>query len=112
MLLPCADCWLHRVGPALPGHSLACLTAVQLNLQAAKEGITAAVGRYAAARSLLSVLGPLVWASTAFELLSVSMGTDWSRVVKATFCIAQIRLLRTYGWSQGARFSNVGDVGR
>ncbi|KAI3435524.1 hypothetical protein D9Q98_001590 [Chlorella vulgaris] len=81
-------------------------------VQAAKEGITAAVGRYAAARSLLSVLGPLVWASTAFELLSVSMGTDWSRVVKATFCIAQIRLLRTYGWSQGAGFSNVGDVGR
>lgn len=70
-------------------------------LQAAKEGITAAAGRYAAARSLLGVLGPIVWASTALELLYVSVGTDWSRIVKAVFALAQIRLLRTYGFSAG-----------
>ncbi|EFN58408.1 hypothetical protein CHLNCDRAFT_140343 [Chlorella variabilis] len=70
-------------------------------VQAAKEGITAAAGRYAAARSLLGVLGPIVWASTALELLYVSVGTDWSRIVKAVFALAQIRLLRTYGFSAG-----------
>lgn len=68
-------------------------------VQAAKEGVTAATARYAAARSLLGLLGPLMWASTALDLLLVSVGTDWSRVVKAVFALAQIRLLRTYGFS-------------
>lgn len=67
--------------------------------QAAKEGVTAAASRYAAARSLLGLVGPLMWASTALDLLFVSIGTDWSRVVKAVFALAQIRLLRTYGFS-------------
>ena len=66
--------------------------------QAAKDGITAAASRYAAARSLLGVVGPLVWASTALDLLWVSVGTDWTRVVRAVFTLAQIRLLRTQGW--------------
>lgn len=70
--------------------------------QAAKEAITAAAGRYAAARSLLGVLGPLLWASTALELLSVSLGTDWSRIVRAVYALAQIRLLRTHGFSAPA----------
>lgn len=61
--------------------------------------MTAATARYAAARSLLGLLGPLMWASTALDLLLVSVGTDWSRVVKAVFALAQIRLLRTYGFS-------------
>lgn len=76
-------------------------------LQAAKEGVTAAASRYAAARSLLGLLGPLMWASTALDLLLVSVGTDWSRVVKAVFALAQIRLLRTYGFSAaGASISS------
>lgn len=60
--------------------------------------MTAAASRYAAARSLLGFIGPLVWASTALDLLWVSIGTDWARVVQAVALIAQIRLLRTQGW--------------
>jgi uncharacterized protein YaaW (UPF0174 family) len=70
-------------------------------MQAAKEGITAAASRYAAARSLLGIVGPLMWASTALDLLLVSIGTDWVRVAKAVFALAQIRLLRTGGWTEG-----------
>lgn len=68
-------------------------------MQAAQQGVTAAASRYAAARSVLSLLGPLMWASTAVDLLWVSIGTDWSRVCKVVFALAQIRLLRTYGFS-------------
>ncbi|KAL4458066.1 hypothetical protein ABPG75_012931 [Micractinium tetrahymenae] len=78
-------------------------------VQAAKEGVTAAAARYAAARSLLGLVGPLMWASTALDLLLVSVGTDWSRVVKAVFALAQIRLLRTYGFSAaGSSISSTG----
>lgn len=77
--------------------------------QVAKEGVTAAASRYAAARSLLGLLGPLMWASTALDLALVSVGTDWSRVVKAVFALAQIRLLRTYGFSAaGSSISSSG----
>lgn len=37
----------------------------------------------------------------ALDLLLVSIGTDWARVVKAVFVLAQIRLLRTGGFSAG-----------
>ena len=57
---------------------------------------------------MLGLLGPLVWASTAFDLLKVSIGTDWSRVVKAVFALAQIRLLRTHGFTAGASSGSVG----
>lgn len=67
--------------------------------QAAQSGFTAAASRYAAARSLLSFVGPLLWASTAIDLLMVSIGTDYARVVQAVFTLAQIRLLRTGGWA-------------
>lgn len=81
-------------------------------MQAAKEGITAAASRYAAARSLLGVLGPLMWASTALDLLMVSIGTDYARVCKAVFALAQIRLLRTYGFSTSSGSTGDGAAGR
>ncbi len=82
-----------------------------MRLQAAGEGITAAASRYAAARSLLGVLGPLMWASTALDLALVSIGTDYSRVVKAVFALAQIRLLRTYGFSSSYGASGGDGIG-
>lgn len=50
-------------------------------------------------------MGPLVWASTALDLLLVSIGTDWVRVAKAVFALAQIRLLHTGGWTEGGASS-------
>ena len=72
--------------------------------------MTAAASRYAAARSLLGVVGPLMWASTALELLLVSIGTDWGRVCKAVFFLAQIRLLRTHGFSSGGSGDAAGQL--
>lgn len=68
-------------------------------LQAAQRGLTAAATRYAAARTVLSLVGPIMWASTFVDLARMSIGIDYSRVVKAVFMLAQIRLLRTDGWA-------------
>jgi uncharacterized protein YaaW (UPF0174 family) len=35
-----------------------------------------------------------MWASTIADLAAMSIGTDYARVVRAVFTLAQIRLLR------------------
>lgn len=70
----------------------------RLAVSMAQQGLAQAAGRYAAARGALSLLGPLVLASTALELSLLAVGTDYQRVIQVVFCIAQIRLLRTWGW--------------
>jgi uncharacterized protein YaaW (UPF0174 family) len=76
-------------------------------MAAAKQGLTGAVARYTAARSLLSLVGPLMWASAIADLAWMSIGTDYARIVKVVFVLAQIRLLRTSGWSQDAAATRV-----
>ena len=39
-----------------------------------------------------------MWVMLGVDLARVSLGTDWARIVKAVFALAQIRLLRTYGF--------------
>ena len=67
----------------------------------ASSGLTAAAARYAAARSILSLVGPVMWALTMADLARMALGSDWARVVKVVFALSQIRLLRTYGFSSG-----------
>jgi hypothetical protein len=93
-----------QVAAATAG-SLANKAAVRI----AQRGLTQAAARYGAARSLLSVMGPLLWAVTAVDLAKMSIGCDYARLVKAIFAIAQIRLLRTDGW---ATKSQLGDDGQ
>lgn len=50
------------------------------------------------ARSMLSFVGSTLWISTAFDLARISIGTDYGRIVRAVFLLAQIRLIRTSGW--------------
>ena len=66
--------------------------------QAAQQGLTAAAARYAAVRSVLSLASPLMWAWAWADLARMSLGTDYARVVRAIFCLAQVRLLRTHGF--------------
>lgn len=73
-------------------------------MRAAQKGLTAAASRYGAARSLLSVLGPIMWAATAIDLARMSIGCDYARIVKAVFALAQIRLLRTDGWATKSQY--------
>ena len=44
------------------------------------------------------MLGPVTWAWLAADLALKSIGTDYGRIVKAIYALAQVRLLRTHGF--------------
>lgn len=67
-------------------------------VERAKQRLMGAVLEYTMVRSLFSFVAPLLWASTAWDLLSMSLGTDYARLARAVALLAQIRLLRTNGW--------------
>lgn len=73
-------------------------------MKMAQRGLTQAAARYGAARSLLSVMGPLLWAATAVDLAKMSIGCDYARIIKFIFALAQIRLLRTDGWATKSQY--------
>ena len=52
----------------------------------------------AALASQLSALSAASWAFLAADLGLRAVGTDWSRVEGAVLALAQVRLLRTYGF--------------
>jgi len=66
---------------------------------AAKKGLTKAAARYGAIRTLSSVLTPVMWAWVVADLAVKASGTDYGRLVRAIFTFAQIRLTRTYGFT-------------
>jgi hypothetical protein len=41
----------------------------------------------------------MMWAWLAFDLVRAAVGTDYARVVRAVYIMAQVRLVATQGWS-------------
>lgn len=72
----------------------------QAALQAAQKGLTTATARYSAVQGALAFLGPVMWSWLAVDLALASLGTDYARVIKAVFVLAQVRLVRTHGFVQ------------
>lgn len=70
---------------------------------AAQQGMTHAAARYGAIRALSSAVTPAMWAVVVLDLLVKATGIDYGRVVRAVFALAQIRLVRTYGFTSGAK---------
>lgn len=68
-------------------------------LEAAQRGLTVATARYSAVQGALSFLGPVMWGAFAMDLALKAIGTDYARVVRAVFILAQVRLLRTRGFT-------------
>ncbi|KAI8464180.1 MAG: hypothetical protein J3K34DRAFT_474538 [Monoraphidium minutum] len=71
-------------------------------LAAAQRGLTSAAARYGAVRGAMAFVGPLMWGWLAVDLGMMAIGTDYSRIIKAVFVLAQARLLRTHGWTAAA----------
>ncbi|KAF8063867.1 hypothetical protein HT031_003724 [Scenedesmus sp. PABB004] len=71
----------------------------QAALAAAQRGLTSATLRYSAVQGALSLLGPVMWAWLAVDLVRAAVGTDYARVVRAVYVLAQVRLVATQGWS-------------
>ena len=70
-------------------------------VERAKQRLVGAVVEYTSVRTLFSFVGPLLWASTACDLLLMSLGTDYARLAKTVALLAQVRLLHTSGWVEG-----------
>jgi uncharacterized protein YaaW (UPF0174 family) len=66
----------------------------------AQRGLTAAAARYTAMRTFLSAVGPIMWVSTALDIAVMSIGSDYGRVARVVFALAQVRLTRTGGWTE------------
>jgi hypothetical protein len=62
----------------------------QAALAAAQKGLTSATMRYSAMQSALSFLGPVMWAWLAVDLVRAAVGTDYARVVRAVYILAQV----------------------
>ncbi|GJP31338.1 hypothetical protein CLOM_g11981 [Closterium sp. NIES-68] len=77
----------------------------RLAFYSAKQGLAAATARYVSLRSAMALLGPLLWGAFIADVVVQSLGTDYARVVRAIFSFAQIRLTKTYGWTQGSSSS-------
>ena len=61
-----------------------------------------------AARTALAAVSPLLWLSLAVDLGIKATGPDYGRVARAVALIAQIRLLRTHGWSEPSETPRLG----
>ncbi len=70
----------------------------QLALQTAKQGMVMSTARYGAARTMLSVLGPLMWGWFFADLGWRAIATNYGRIIPVIFALAQIRLTRETCW--------------
>jgi len=71
----------------------------QVALEAAQKGVMSATARYSAVQGALAFLGPVMWGWLAVDLALKAIGTDYARVIRAVFVLAQVRLVRTQGFS-------------
>ncbi|KAK9062787.1 hypothetical protein SSX86_019977 [Deinandra increscens subsp. villosa] len=65
-------------------------------LIAAKQGLAGAASRYLGVRSIMVLLGPMLWGTFLADLVIQMLGTDYARILRAIYAFAQIRISRTY----------------
>lgn len=69
-----------------------------LALQTAKQGMALNAARYGATRSVLGLLGPLLWGYFFADLGWRAIATNYGRIIPTIFALAQIRLTRAECW--------------
>ncbi|MGK7935873.1 MAG: YaaW family protein [Xenococcaceae cyanobacterium] len=80
---------------------VAAATSIQnkIVLQTAKRGMTSALARYGTARTVFSLLGPMMWGYFVADLGWKAISTNYSRIIPTIFTLAQIRLTRGDYWA-------------
>lgn len=78
------------------------MTATQLQnyvaIQTAKRGMALSAARYGAARSVLTLIGPMLWGWFFADLGWRAIATNYGRIIPTIFALAQIRLTRSECW--------------
>lgn len=78
------------------GHLAAINLESRVALLAAKQGVKGAASRYIGLRSIMTLFGPMLWGILLADVVIQMLGTDYARVLRAIYAIAQIRIARTY----------------
>ncbi|GAX85643.1 hypothetical protein CEUSTIGMA_g13058.t1 [Chlamydomonas eustigma] len=78
----------------------------QAVLETAQRGVTMATARYSIMQGALAFLGPIMWGSLALDLALKAIGTDYARIIRAVFILAQVRLVRTQGFVQATTIAS------
>nr|XP_027125631.1 uncharacterized protein LOC113742114 isoform X4 [Coffea arabica] len=64
-------------------------------LHAAKQSVAGAASRYLGIRSMMTLLGPMLWGTFLADVVVQMLGTDYARILRAIYALAQIRILHT-----------------
>lgn len=72
----------------------------QAALRTAQRALGLATARYSVLQGALGSLNLVLWGWAALDLARTALGTDYARVMRAVFVLAQVRLLATAGWGQ------------
>ncbi|XP_039145474.1 uncharacterized protein LOC120282689 isoform X2 [Dioscorea cayenensis subsp. rotundata] len=99
MLLEAANCEIKREIIRRGGQLAAINLESRAALLAARQGLARAASRYLGLRSMMMLVGPLLWGTLLADVVIQNLGTDYARILRAIYAFAQIRLTRTYGWS-------------
>lgn len=87
---PCITPHLHeRIHGGMPNWHLTPGPSCHCT-QAAQKGLTAATARYSAVQGALSFIGPVMWGWLAVDVALKAIGTDYGRVIRAVFILAQV----------------------
>lgn len=78
------------------GHMAAVNLESKVALLAAKQGAAGAATRYFGLRSMVTLLGPILWGTLLADVVIQMLGTDYTRILQAIYAFAQIRIIRTY----------------
>ncbi|CAF2139775.1 hypothetical protein IGI04_006413 [Brassica rapa subsp. trilocularis] len=65
-------------------------------LIAAKHGFVGAASRYLGLRTVMQLVGPMMWGTLLADLVIQMLETDYARILRAIYAFAQIRITRTY----------------
>jgi uncharacterized protein YaaW (UPF0174 family) len=66
-----------------------------MTVHTAKRGMAVSAARYGTARSVLGLLGPVMWTWFVADLGWRSISTNYGRIIPTIFALAQIRLIRS-----------------
>lgn len=64
-------------------------------LLAARQGLKAAAVRYLGLKSVTQLFGPLMWGTLLADVFIQMLGTDYARILRAIYALAQIRIYRS-----------------
>ncbi|GMN51443.1 hypothetical protein TIFTF001_020607 [Ficus carica] len=62
-------------------------------LLAAKQGLTGAASRYLGFRSMMTLLGPMLWGTFLADVVIQMLGTDYARILRAIYAFAQMLII-------------------